>query len=700
MLFLETPVKFLKYIGSARISDLKSKNIQTIEDLLLYLPIRYEDRRNPIPFSEIKPEQTQLISGKIINVNLRWARSRMSILEAIIENNKQYIKAVWFNQPFLKQVFKPDDLIWLYGKAEFDKHGINFQFKSPEFEIISKGDLPAVHSNKIIPVYRRINKTSSKMLRRIIYNTLFETEIGIEEVLPPSLVRKGELITRIEAFKKVHFPDSMEKLEEARSPAHARLIYEEFALLQSALYLSRKKKRTEQGIRIKIDPDLKDKLSSKIPFKLTTAQKKSLEEIYSDLEADYPMNRLIQGDVGSGKTVVALLSAAVTVQSGYSAALMAPTEILAEQHFRTTSELLQEDNYKIVLLTSSTVKQNPEIHDEIKAGKYNIIIGTHALIQKKVKIPNLGLVIIDEQHRFGVEQREVLAEKSLAPNILVMTATPIPRSLALTAFGNLDLSIIDQMPKGRKPVETILSTERKRDDIYKFLLKNIDAGRQVYVIYPLITQTEKSDLKAATEMSEKLQEEFIDYKVGLLHGKLSSEEKEEIMRRFKEGKINILVSTTVVEVGIDVPNATVMLIEHAERFGLSQLHQLRGRIGRGQHKSYCILMINPPGAEDPKEITLTDEARERLKIMRESNDGFVIAGKDLEIRGPGEFLGTRQSGLPKFRAANIIRDYDILLKAYKDCHWFFALPDIEKSPDYNDFTEYLRKWWRQNILTT
>ena len=590
-------------------------------------------------------------------------------------------------------------MVWLFGKVDYGRYGAGLQMNSPDYEIIDSKGSVSIHTGRIVPIYKQIRNTSSKMMRRIIFNALFEKKVKIPEILPSSIIRKRELMDRSDAFKRLHFPmndSDMGQLASRRSPMHYRLIYEEFILIQSALYLIRSKRKIAQGIRFNIDAKLKEEIYSLPPFDLTAAQRKVIKEILNDMTATYPMNRLLQGDVGSGKTIVALLACFAAVRCGYQAAVMAPTEILAEQHYRTAKEIFKGKKTRILLLTSNKVKERgKEIHSAILNGEVELVIGTHALIQEKVKFKNLGFAVIDEQHRFGVQQRRTLMTGKLRPDTLVMTATPIPRSLAMTALGNLEISIIDRLPSGRKPVETILTTDRKRDEIYDFIRAQMDKGNQVYVVYPVIESSEKTDLRAAKEMAKHLTNDaFPEYRVALLHGRMSGEEKEKVMAEVKSGDIKLLVTTTVIEVGIDVPNATVMLIEHSERFGLSQLHQLRGRIGRGKSKGYCILMINPPGTNDPDTMKLTEAAKERLKVMRDSNDGFVIAQKDLEIRGPGEFFGKRQSGMPRFRIADITKDWEILLEAYNDANWYFNLPDIEKSPDYKKYIQILREWWK------
>jgi len=702
MFFNKTPVKYLKWVGSIRLEDLKNHGIETIEDLLYYMPIRYEDRRNPVRINKLKPGEAAMVTGKLTNLSFKRTKSRMTMIEAIIENDGEFLKVVWFNQPYLSRQLKQGDILWLYGKADYGRYGTGFQMNSPDLEIIRAADGSAIHTGRIVPVYRQIKNTGTKMLRRIIYNTLFEHNAEINETLPAAILRKRNLIPKDEALKRIHFPNSEDNpadLISRRSPMHKRLIYEEFLMMQASLYLMKRKRRTEPGIQYEISQELKIKALSLPSFQLTQSQKKVLDEIFTDMSSPHPMNRLLQGDVGSGKTAVALIAAYVAIKSGMQAALMAPTEILAEQHYKTASRLFAGENIEISLLTSSRItKEGNTLHDSIRSGETGLVIGTHALIQEKVVFKNLGLVIIDEQHRFGVEQRKTLAQKGITPDIIVMTATPIPRSLALTAFGGLDLSVIEKPPAGRKPVETILTTERKRDEVFEFIRKNIIKGRQAFVVCPVIQGSEKNDLKAAEQIFTILKNDiFKDFGVDLLHGKMKSELKDDIMRRFSTGKTDILVTTTVIEVGIDVPNASIMMIEHSERFGLSQLHQLRGRIGRGAHKSFCILMISAATDGAHLELEITEQAKERLKIMRSSTDGFEIARKDLEIRGPGEFMGTRQSGMPRFKIANLVSDYDILMEAYADASWFFSLTQIEQSPDYKVFIKTLREWWKGNI---
>ncbi|HEX9544872.1 MAG TPA: ATP-dependent DNA helicase RecG, partial [Pyrinomonadaceae bacterium] len=537
--------------------------------------------------------------------------------------------------------------------------------------------LAAIHVGRCVPIYRKLGDFSSKRLREIVHATLaLLPEAAIPETLPLELRRRQKLINRSVALRAIHFPtdDTALKLyEQSSSPAHLRLIFEDFFWVVLAIALKRGKRTKEiKPAVIKLDRATKLRIGSVLPFKLTEAQRRVVKEIFRDLQSTAPMNRLLQGDVGSGKTIVALITMLAAMESGYQTALMAPTEILAEQHARNIKRLLARAPYRVELLTGSLrAAEKRKLQLELAAGEIHACIGTHALIQESVSFNKLGLAVIDEQHRFGVMQRAELRARGLNPDVLVMTATPIPRSLTMTIYGDLDVSVIDEMPPGRTPIETVVLGEEQRLEVKKMIAREVRAGRQVYVVYPLVEESEKMDLKDATRRYEYLRDKvFPKFTVGLVHGKMKSADKEEIMRRFVAGEIQILVSTTVIEVGVDVPNASMMVVEHAERFGLSQLHQLRGRVGRGAEKSYCILLTS-----DIK----TSVASERLGIIAETNDGFKIAEKDLELRGPGELLGTRQSGLPEFRIANLVRDQRILDAAQKEAEYYLAKGD--KSAD-------------------
>ncbi len=555
------------------------------------------------------------------------------------------------------------------GKKTKDK-GQKTKDELEDFEDSDNPEFAMIHTARRVPVYRKLGQFRTKRLREIVFNVLQNLEKGsIKETLPQDLCKRQKLISRAQAIEEIHFPpEKIDLLEytKARSEAHLRLIFEEFFWVSFALQLKRgERKKEPKGTLIEISDKIHERIKKLLPFTLTGAQERVVKRIFDDLTSDAPMNRLIQGDVGSGKTIVAFLAMFAAMENGYQTALMAPTEILAEQHLRNAKKIFENSPYRVDLLTGSLrAAQKRKVQGDIAKGEIQAVIGTHAVIQDAVEFEKLGLAVVDEQHRFGVLQRAQLRERGLNPDILVMTATPIPRSLAMTVYGDLDVSVIDELPPGRTPVKTVVVGEDQRIGVYNGITREINLGRQVYIVYPLIEESEKMDLKAATIMFEELRDKvFPNFKVGLLHGKMKGAEKEEIMRGFAEGKTNILVSTTVIEVGVDVPNASLMIIEHAERFGLSQLHQLRGRVGRGAEQSFCVLLTG-----DKK----TAVAKERLGIMEETSDGFRIAEKDLEIRGQGEILGTRQSGVQTFKIGNIIRDLEILEKARKEAEFYLT----------------------------
>ncbi|HEY8185978.1 MAG TPA: ATP-dependent DNA helicase RecG, partial [Pyrinomonadaceae bacterium] len=555
-------------------------------------------------------------------------------------------------------------------------------------DAVDTGDpaLDVIHTGRRVPIYRKLGEFSSKRVREITHAVLaLLPDTAFPETLPADLRQRQKLIARVAAVRQIHFPPEDVPLalyEQARSPAHLRLIFEDLFWVALGISLKRGKRIKEtKGATIKIDQATKLRIGSVLPFKLTEAQRRTVKEIFRDLKSDAPMNRLLQGDVGSGKTIVALIAMLATMENGYQTALMAPTEILAEQHARNIKRLLAKSPYRVELLTGSLrAAQKRKLQLELSAGEIHACIGTHALIQEAVAFKNLGLAVIDEQHRFGVMQRAELRARGFNPDVLVMTATPIPRSLTMTIYGDLDVSVIDEMPPGRTPIETRVFGEEQRREVKELISREVRAGHQVYVVYPLVEESEKMDLKDATQRYEYLRDKvFPKSSVGLVHGKMKAAEKEEVMRRFIAGEIQILVSTTVIEVGVDVPNASVMIVEHAERFGLSQLHQLRGRVGRGAEKSYCILLTSD---------RRTAVAVERLGIMAKTNDGFLIAEKDLELRGPGELLGTRQSGLPEFHVANIVRDQQFLENARKEAEFYLAKG--EKSPETSKMIERIK----------
>ncbi|MCA1591311.1 MAG: ATP-dependent DNA helicase RecG [Acidobacteria bacterium] len=530
--------------------------------------------------------------------------------------------------------------------------------------------LAAIHTGRRVPVYRKLGEFRTKRLREIIHALIgLLDDAAFNETLPAELIARQHLVNRGEAIRRIHFPTEdapLAEYERARSPAHLRLIFEEFFWVALAIALRRSERTKEpKGALIEITERMYERMLSTLPFTLTSAQARAIKRILDDMQSDVPMNRLLQGDVGSGKTAVALLAMLAAMENGYQSALMVPTEILAEQHARNIKRLLAPTPYRVELLVGSLrASEKKRLHKDLASGEIHACVGTHAVIQEAVSFSKLGLVVIDEQHRFGVMQRAALRERGFNPDVLVMTATPIPRSLAMTVYGDLDVSVIDELPPGRTPIKTVVVGEDQRAGVYKGIEREVRGGRQVYVVYPLVEESEKMDLKDATRMFEHLRDRvFPHFSIGLLHGKMKTADKEEVMRRFVAGEIHVLVATTVVEVGVDVANASVMIIEHAERFGLSQLHQLRGRVGRGAEKSYCILLASEKQ---------TSVARERLGIMEETNDGFRISEKDLELRGPGEVMGTRQSGVPTFRVGNLVRDIQILEDARREADYYLT----------------------------
>src|SRR5687767_2319141 len=670
---LETPLQFMKGVGPRRAADLQRVGLATVEDLLYRFPIRYEDRGSFQTIASLKPGVSASIAGEVLGCGIRpTRRPRFKIFEMIVRDETGSLRAVWFNQPFLNDVFRPHQRVILFGKLELTPHGL--QLQNPQYEIL-RGDAPpdaaapaeveddTLHTGRIVPVYEKTGHLTTKMQRVLVHHVLSQLPPDVPDPLPVDVRSRQRLIERRTALMEVHFPAAgtpIEDLNQFRSAAQRRLIFEEFFLFQLGLVLRKRRSDADRKPRsVVVTDDIRQAARNVLPFKLTGDQRKVIAEIVEDMKRPQPMNRLLQGDVGSGKTIVALMAAIVAMENGFQVAFMAPTEILAEQHFINIRRLLERSRFRIALVTGATpAKRRREIQAELAGGSIHLVVGTHALVEDPVGFRELGLVIIDEQHRFGVIQRAALRAKGQHPDVLVMTATPIPRTLALTTYGDLDVSVMREMPPGRHPIKTIAKPETRRDEIYEFVRAQLDAGRQAYVIYPLVEESEKVDLKAATEMADHLaQDIFPAYRVALLHGRMKQDAKDRVMSAFARGEYHILVSTTVVEVGVDVPNASVMVVEHAERFGLSQLHQLRGRVGRGPHQSYCILLYQYP---------LTDQGRERLKALTETTDGFVIAEKDLELRGPGDFFGTRQSGLPTLRVGDLMRDHSIMEEARRE----------------------------------
>lgn len=631
----------------------------TVEDLLGYLPMRYEDRSNLARISDIEPGTFATIEVEVRVAGtyaVKGGKLRIFEFSGIDETGQ--IRAFWWNQPYLQNSFPRGRKVLLYGQWKRGRRGF-FEVENPDYEFVSDDDsVDPVHLGRRVPVYRKLGEIRTKQLRSIMLHLLERLDFAeIEENIPQEILARNNLISRSDAIRQIHFPAddaAIELYNRCISPAHRRLIFEEFFWLGLALGLRRQgREQSPKGTVIEINDRVREAVRRILPFKPTDAQKRVLKEIVTDMTSSRPMNRLLQGDVGSGKTIVAVQASIIAIENGYQSAIMVPTEILAEQHARNIKRILASTDYRVELLTGSlTTARKRELHSAISAGEVDLVVGTHALIQEGVQFQKLGFVVIDEQHRFGVLQRAELMNRGYNPDVLVMTATPIPRSLAMTAYGDLDVSVIDELPPGRKAIVTKVRGEEARNKIYHFLDTIIRQGRQVYIVYPLVEESEKLDLLNATQMAEHLQTGvFPNFRIGLVHGRMKQEEKDVVMEDFRRGALHILVATTVIEVGVDVPNASVMIIEHAERFGLSQLHQLRGRVGRGDEQSYCILLAG-------KKRTV--EARERLAVMEETSDGFKIAEKDLELRGPGEVMGTRQSGVPTFRIANIVRDYALL----------------------------------------
>ncbi|HEV8660223.1 MAG TPA: ATP-dependent DNA helicase RecG [Thermoanaerobaculia bacterium] len=650
----ETAVQFIKGVGESRAKVLQAAGLDTVRDLLYFFPFRYEDRRHPTRIAEIgrNIDQSVLLRGRVVSAALRTSPvKRMKIFEAMFDDGTGTVMLVWFNQPYLADQIKRGDHLAIYGPPRLSSHG-RLQIESPDWEKIEENE---EGEGKIVPIYSKVGNIPPKALRRIVSNAL-ESVDTLDDRLPSPIRERLGVIGLAESIREIHQPEELTPaFLRYRSPAHLRVILEEFFTFQLVMRVRRAADEVKKKSRaITIDDDLRAEVKRILPFRLTGAQKRVLKEIADDLRSDRPMYRLLQGDVGSGKTIVALIAAIIMIRNGHQVALLAPTEILVEQHYQRIRQLVDHSLVVAKATGSMTAGERRTLLAGLRDGYIQLVIGTHALLEEKVTFQSLGLAIVDEQHRFGVEQRQRLFAKGEMPDILVMTATPIPRSLALAIFGDLELSVIDELPPGRQRIKTAMRSSSDIERVYKFIDDEIDAGAQIYVVYPLIEESEKLNLKPLSEGFESIQRRFPKRRVAMMHGRLSTAEKEETMAKFKRGEIDVLVATTVIEVGIDVPNASIMLIVEADRFGLSQLHQLRGRVGRGERKSYCILVRNPRAAED---------SLERLKIFEATRDGFEVAERDLHLRGPGEFLGTRQSGVPRFRFGNILRDHDLMEQA-------------------------------------
>jgi ATP-dependent DNA helicase RecG len=720
---LDTPIQFVKGIGPQIAKILAEKRIATVEDLLFHLPFRYEDRLHPCALSELVPGEMASVIAEIRGTVLLRTR-RMPIFEMTVGQNLSSMKCMWFHGGYLDGKFKAGQMVALYGKVEPSRSTRNFKMIQPQFEILPEDpndETRLLEVGRITPVYESLSgsRLASRWIRKIIYGLLEELRGQIPETLPGAMLQRLQMSSREESLRAVHFPPAgtpMTQLQASGTAAHKRLIFEELFYLECGLELKRRKLKERAGTAFETSDTVREALRQILPFHPTTAQKRALGEIVADMRQPSPMRRLLQGDVGSGKTIVALQAMLVAIENGYQAALMAPTEILATQHALAVRKLLERSTrkYRTVLLTGSLDDEQKKIaRRRIFNGEADLVIGTHALIEEKVDFAKLGLVVVDEQHRFGVLQRFRLMKKpnTAEPDVLVMTATPIPRTLALSIYGDLDLSVLDELPPGRTPIVTKQVPDERAEDVWKLLREQVERGHQAYIVYPVIEGPkddqpeldfappeaeeepkkaakksakkttaaksialfEKPTLKSATEMYENLRTTHLSgLRLGLLHGRLDADEKEIIMRRFQRGDLDVLISTTVIEVGVDVPNASLMVIEHAERFGLAQLHQLRGRVGRGAAKSYCILMTG--GRPSP-------QAEERLAAMVRTQNGFELAELDLQLRGPGEFFGTRQAGLPDFRVANIVRDRVMLEAAKQEAAQFVEKPGAEATED-------------------
>ncbi len=713
MLELSTPVMYVKGVGPRIAEVLAAKGIHTVGDLLHYLPFRYEDRLNPRGIAELRPGEMATVIAEVRNSGLFRTR-RMPIFQLTVGQGRARLHCLWFHATYLQDKFKPGQMIALYGKVEEDPRSRELQIIQPQYEMLGepgegadngaeKKAAESLEIGRIVPIYESIGqgRLTPRWFRKVIRTALDNLTPDLPEPIPAVVRSRMGLVSPRAALWNVHWPEpgeSLQDLQASRTPAHIRLIFDELFFVELGLELKRRDQKAQTGIAFQLDERVRAAIKKILPFHPTTAQKRVLKEIAADMEKPYPMRRLLQGDVGSGKTIVGFEAAIIAIENGCQVALMAPTEILAQQHYFSARRILEDAGYRIVLLTGSLeADRKREVRRHIAQGNAQLVIGTHALLEEKVEFGRLGLVIVDEQHRFGVMQRLKLMKKSgegdeggraalglagsetrphtgtAEPDVLVMTATPIPRTLALTLYGDLDLSVLDELPPGRTPIVTRCVADDQSLKVWEFVRKQVVAGHQAYVVYPVISENEESELKAAIKMYRELSGRvFADLKVGLLHGRLDSELKDQVMRMFQKGELQILVATTVIEVGVDVPNATVMVIEHAERFGLAQLHQLRGRIGRGAAKSYCVLMTGGK---------VTEEGQRRLDAMVRTNDGFQIAELDLELRGPGEFFGTRQAGMPSFRVANIIRDAQLLEAAKREAAAVLAGPNAEISSE-------------------
>jgi ATP-dependent DNA helicase RecG len=683
---IKTPVSQLKGVGPKITQSMEEKGIRTIEDLLYFLPLRYMDRRTIHTVADLaEGERGNIVATVIAYRSLFFRHARKKGYEVFVKDETGAISLKWFqwSPSYLKRICKKGNILFLSGQVS--RFGEKLQMIHPDVVVLEDGD-EVNEFRKIIPLYSPMDGVKQGILRKLIEEALSLCGEDAKSIFPESVEQRHELVPLPATFQYIHSPEEDLYKEGPRHTYIERLILEEYMLFQSALWMNRMARKKEKGIPFRPQGPFYQKFTDTLPFVLTDAQKRVIHEIESDMASAEPMNRLVQGDVGSGKTICAVIASCAAIDNGYQVAFMAPTEILAEQHYLSIHRFFKALDIPIAFLRGNMGKDRNAVLDGIHSGNIAVVVGTHAIIQKDVAFHNLGMVVIDEQHRFGVLQRRWLIEKGLTPDVLMMTATPIPRTLSMVVYGDLDVSVIDEMPKGRQAIKTKVFLEDNKAKVYEMIKSEINAGHQVFIVYPLVEESDKMDLLDATKMASYFQKSiFSQYRVGLLHGSMKAEEKEETMTRFKDRMIDILVCTTVIEVGIDVPNATMIVIEHAERFGLSQLHQLRGRVGRGVYASKCLLVTSS---------RRTELATKRLRIMEKTTDGFKIAEEDMLIRGVGDMLGTRQSGIPRFRVGDIIRDMDLMLRAINICGE--SLPKL-KAADVRKIKEAILDNWGETF---
>jgi ATP-dependent DNA helicase RecG len=691
----ELPIHRVRGVGPKRAERFRKLGMGTIEDLLYDLPWRYEDRSRLVTISELTPNQNVTVRVQIQSATvIVTPRRRMRIFQALIGDETGSLIVKWFNQPYLKNILKPGRRLMLSGSLQIRSgRGVRLEMENPVYELIEEGDEETIHTGRVVGIYHETQGLTSRYRRELMRSVIEKFVGGVPDRLPEPTRARLSYPPLADALRSVHFPEAGEDLESLnrwRTPAHRRLVFEECLEWQIGMALQRRSHQRQPGGVLRSDSPRLERFLNSLPFELTGAQRRVLDRLRGDLGRPYSMNRLLQGDVGSGKTVVAVAAMILSADSGYQSALMAPTEVLAEQHFLTLRPWLDPLGLETVLVNRG-IRANSSVFNRIREGKALVAVGTHALLEEKVRFKKLGLVVIDEQHKFGVRQRASLLDKpvtggkTLRPHLLIMTATPIPRTLALTLYGDLEVSTMEELPKGRRPIGTRLYRESQRSEAYRLLSREVELGRQAYVVYPLVEESEKTDLKAAVHGAHRLRNDIFPHlRIGLLHGRMKPAEKEAVMADFKRGGIQVLVATTVIEVGVDVPNASVMLIEHAERFGLSQLHQLRGRVGRGPHPSHCLLLTG--GA-------VSDDAYRRLQVLVRTQDGFAIAEEDLAIRGPGEFFGTRQSGLPELKRVDLISDAGLMQTAREEARHLLEQDPFLTSPAHRELrAAVLRRW--------